>query len=151
VAECLTPTSTGIRRRKGQGARPDNAAHGGALSLARCLTVIHGAGWVVGDRVTTAGPFARGHRRRSPAHHVGLATFVGVIEGGGPERHCGASAAPVVDLACGDAGEPGEGGLTDVGAGEQGGELGVQERSHGALRIELSSIMRSGTPVGEAT
>ncbi len=65
-----------------------------------------------------------------------------------PARNCGASAAPVVDLACGDAGEPGEGALADVGAGEPGGKRGVQERSHGALGMELTSIARPETPVG---
>jgi hypothetical protein len=37
--------------------------------------------------------------------------------------------APIVDLAWGDAGEPGERGLPDFGTGEQGGECGAQERS----------------------
>jgi hypothetical protein len=44
-----------------------------------------------------------------------------------------------------------EGGLADVGAGEQGGELGVQEHSHGALDMELTSIARSEMPCREAT
>ena len=48
-----------------------------------------------------------------------------------------ASAAPVVDLACGDAGDAGEGGLADAGAGEQGSKRGVPQRSHGALGMEL--------------
>src|SRR6516225_6958105 len=46
------------------------------------------------------------------------------------------------------AGEACEGGLADVGAGEQGGELGVQERSHGAVRIEFTSRLRPETPSG---
>jgi hypothetical protein len=50
---------------------------------------------------------------------------------------------PAVGLACGDVGEPGEGGLADAGAGEQGGERGVQERSYGAPGMEFTSIMRS--------
>jgi hypothetical protein len=51
-------------------------------------------------------------------------------QGGGPARHGGAAAAPVVDLAGGDAGEPGEGRLGDVGAAEQGGEFAAEERFH---------------------
>ena len=66
-----------------------------------------------------------------------------------PARHC--RAAPVVDLACGDAGDAGEGGLADAGAGEQGGELGVQQRSHGALGMELTSIGAIGNAYREAT
>ena len=42
-----------------------------------------------------------------------------------PERCCGATAGPVVDLARRVAGDACEGGLADVGAGEQGGEFGV--------------------------
>jgi hypothetical protein len=44
-----------------------------------------------------------------------------------------------------------EGGLADVGAGEQGGELGVQEHSHGTLDMEVTSIARSEMPCREAT
>jgi hypothetical protein len=42
-----------------------------------------------------------------------------------PERCCGATAGPVVDLARRVSGDACEGGLADVGAGEQCGELGV--------------------------
>ena len=43
----------------------------------------------------------------------------------GPGRHGGARPAPVVDLAGGVAGEASEDGLTDVSAGQQGGEFGA--------------------------
>jgi hypothetical protein len=42
-----------------------------------------------------------------------------------------------------------EGCLADAGAGVQGGERGMQERSHGALGMELTSIVRSEMPCGE--
>jgi hypothetical protein len=60
-----------------------------------------------------------------------------------PARHCGASAASVVGVARRVACDARDGGLADVGAGEQGGERGVQERSHGALGIEPTSIVRA--------
>ena len=44
-------------------------------------------------------------------------------EQGGPARHRGRATAPVVDLPGGDAGETGERGLAQVGAGQQGGEF----------------------------
>ena len=49
------------------------------------------------------------------------------------------------------AGDACEAGLADAGAGEQGGELGVQERSHGALGIEFTSIARPENALMEAT
>ncbi len=57
-----------------------------------------------------------------------------------PFRHGGAPARPVVDLAGREAGEAGEAGLGDAGAGEEGVEFGVQERSHPLFHIEMSSI-----------
>jgi hypothetical protein len=94
------------------------------LPVRRCVRVGRDAeGFVPGER---------GFLEQDP-DGVGRGVLQDRGERDRPVRHCGASATPVVDLACGDAGEPGEGGLADAGVGEQGGELGVQERSHGAL------------------
>jgi len=61
----------------------------------------------------------------------------------GPGRDGGAAAAPVVDLAGGKTGEAGEAGLAGAGAGEQGGEFGMQESAHGSVVMELSSIRQA--------
>jgi hypothetical protein len=66
-------------------------------------------------------------------------------------RDGGAAAGPVVDLAGREAGEAGEAGLADAGAGEEDGELGVQERSHALFHIEVNSIPEAWRSVVEAT
>lgn len=66
-----------------------------------------------------------------------------------PRRFGRSTPRPVIDLPGRDAGEPGEGGLADIGAGEEGGEFGVQEGAHGASTIEASSIRRASRAVRE--
>jgi hypothetical protein len=80
-----------------------------------------------------------------PQNHAEEARQASVFSAAG-----GAAAAPVVDLARGDAGQPGEPGLGDVGAGEQNGKFGVQQGPHSALYIELSSIEKACFAVRKA-
>jgi len=55
-------------------------------------------------------------------------------------RDGGEAAGPFVDRTGREAGEAGEAGLGDAGAGEEGVQFGVQERSHPHFHMEVSSI-----------
>ena len=77
---------------------------------------------------------------------------VAPLPAGTPRVSCQANAVAERSDGCGRAwltpAMPGEGGLADAGAGEQGGKRGVPQRSHGALGMELASIVRPEMRVG---
>jgi hypothetical protein len=77
---------------------------------------------------------------------IGRQRVQGHDEQGGLLRDSGAAPGPVVDLTGREAGEAGEAGLGDAGAGEKGVEFGVQERSHPLFHIEMSSIPEAIAP-----
>jgi hypothetical protein len=94
-----------------------------------------GGGWHAEGLVPGETGFREPHR-----DGVGRVVLEDDDERRGPGWHRSAAAAPVVDLAWGQAGQAGEAGLTDPSAGEQGGEFGVQKRPHTALREPLFMI-----------
>lgn len=100
-----------------------------------------GGGWQAEGLV----PGERAVRERE-AEGPGRPLFQEGGEEGSPARHGGATAAPVVDLARGEADEAGEPGLADAGAGKQRGEFRVQERGHRVYHIEFSSISEAPIP-----